>query len=61
MEREELEKLYGEVYDTSQLQQAFTVHSFCAPCCSVTRKSDGAKGLLEFQHRPRYYFAFTEG
>ncbi len=55
-EREKLEAEYGQVWDTDQLREDFEVHSFLAPFISVTRKSDGAKGLLSFQHNPRYYF-----
>lgn len=59
-ERTRLEQQYGQgnVWDTAQLQQAFTVHSFLAPFCLVTRKSDGVKGAVEFQHSPRLYFDF---
>lgn len=59
-EREELEKVYGKVWDTKQLQEEFNVHSFLAPFCSVTRKSDQAKGAVAFQHSPRYYFEFVQ-
>lgn len=56
-----LEKLHGvgNVWDTVGLQQYFEVHSFMAPFCIVTRKSDGKKGCVEFQDRPRFYFRFT--
>ena len=47
-------------WDTQQLQRDFTVHSFLAPFVFVTRKSDGAKGTMEFTHRPRFYFNFKE-
>jgi hypothetical protein len=30
-----------------------------APFVIVTRKSDGAKGSLEFTHNPRFYFNFA--
>jgi hypothetical protein len=56
--REQLESEYGDVWNTSELQQDFIVHSFFAPFISVTRKSDGEEGTLEFQHSPRYYFHF---
>lgn len=48
-----------EVYDTGELQALFTVHSFLAPYVSVTRKADGMRGTLEFQHSPRYYYKFV--
>ena len=47
-------------WDTQQLQRDFIVHSFLAPFVFVTRKSDGAKGTMEFTHRPRFYFNFKE-
>lgn len=58
--REELEKEYGQVWNTRELQQDFEVTAFLAPFVGVTRKSDGKKGLLKFQHDPRFYFSFTE-
>ena len=61
MDRTALEAQYGaeNVFDTTQLQAAFEVLSFCAPFCIVRRKSDGARGTLEFQHMPRFYFNFV--
>jgi len=56
--REALEAQYGEVWDTQQLQELFTVHAFAAPFVEVTRKADGAHGAVEFQHHPRFYFSF---
>ena len=58
-EREELEGRYGQVWDTKELTRAFHVHGFAAPCVVVTRKADGVKGSLMFQHYPRYYFDFS--
>ena len=48
-----------ESWDTAQMQELFTVHGFAAPFVVVTRKSDGAKGSLEFTHSPRRYFNFV--
>jgi len=56
--RELLENEYGQVWDTDQMQEDFTVSGFMAPYVGVTRKSDGAKGLIRFQARPRFYFDF---
>lgn len=58
--RAELEKKYGQVWDTTQLQQDFSVIGFLAPFVTVRRKSDGAEGILTFQHSPRFYFDFSE-
>ena len=56
--REALEAEYGQVWDTPQLGNNFEVIGFMAPFVVVKRKSDGAKGSLEFQVRPRFYFNF---
>ena len=59
-DRAELEKSNGEIWDTNQLTAEFDVDGFLAPYVSVIRKRDGAKGLMLFQHQPRFYFGFTE-
>ncbi len=56
--REDLESRFGDVYDTQQLQEHFTVLGFCAPFCVVARKSDGVRGSILFQHAPRFYHSF---
>jgi hypothetical protein len=56
--RELLEARHGQVWDTQQLGQDFTVEGFMAPYVVVKRKADGQRGSLMFQHSPRYYFAF---
>jgi len=58
--RESLEKKYGKVWDTTELQTDFEVTGFMAPFVVVKRKSDGAVGSLMFTSRPRFYFSFTE-
>jgi len=58
-ERKRLEAEYGQVWDTEQLSKDFSVEGFMAPFCVVSRKSDGVKGSIMFQHRPRFYFSFT--
>ena len=47
-------------WNTQELGRDFIVHSFCAPFVVVTRKSDGKKGTLMFNHNPRFYFDWTE-
>ena len=59
-EREALMKEYGEVYDTTEVQEAFFITGFMAPFVACTRKSDNKKGTLEFRHSPRFYFNFSE-
>ena len=48
----------GETWTTEELQRDFSVEGFAAPYVIVRRKSDGAKGTLEFTHSPRVYFDF---
>ena len=56
--REYLEATEGEVFDTSELQEALTILSFLAPYVVVQRKSDDVRGSLLFQHSPRLYYGF---
>jgi hypothetical protein len=58
-EREALEKQYGQVWDTKELQEYFRVEGFLAPYVVVVRLSDNQKGTLQFQHSPRFYFNFV--
>ena len=57
--RTALEEKYGKVWDTSELQEDYSVTGFMAPYVVVNRKSDGAKGTLAFSHSPRFYHSFT--
>jgi hypothetical protein len=57
--REALEAKYGQVWDTQQLGTDFVIVGFLAPLVVVQRRSDGAKGSLEFQNNPRFYFNFV--
>lgn len=59
-ERKALEDKYGQVWDSDQIRQDFDVLSFAAPLMIVTRKSDGKRGSLFFQHSPRFYWGFEE-
>ncbi len=56
--REALEAQHGQVWDTQELQRDFQVLGFLAPYTIVSRRSDGAKGSLQFQGSPRFYFNF---
>ena len=56
--RAELERQYGQVWDTSQLQEDFQVLGFMAPFVVVKRRSDGVRGSLMFQNSPRFYYSF---
>lgn len=50
----------AEKWTDAEMSKLFIVHSFSAPYCRVTRKSDQAEGWLEFGHSPRFYFNFAE-
>lgn len=54
--REKLAAQYGQLWNTEQLQQDFSVTGFMAPYVTVRRKRDGATGTLQFTHNPRFYF-----
>jgi hypothetical protein len=56
--REYLEAKHGKVWSTSELQEEFEVLGFMAPLIAVEQRSTGQKGLLYFQHSPRFYFDF---
>ena len=60
LSKEVLESAHGQVWDTQQVQEEFQIHAFLAPFVQVTRRSDGARGALTFQHLPRFYFAFQQ-
>jgi hypothetical protein len=50
----------GPFWDTEALTREFEVLGFAAPYVVARRRSDGVKGSLEFTHRPRVYFNWTE-
>jgi hypothetical protein len=56
--RDALEAAYGQVWDTVELSTDFEVIGFAAPFVVVVRRSDRVKGSLQFQHSPRFYYAF---
>ncbi len=56
--RQNLEVLHGQVWDTAELSREFEVLGFAAPFVEVIRKNDQRRGLLEFQHHPRFYYDF---
>ena len=58
--RKALEARYGKVWDTNELAADFQVIGFLAPFVVVRRTADGAKGSLEFQHDPRFFFNFQK-
>jgi len=56
--REALETEHGQVWDTDQMREDFDALGFMAPYIIVSRKADGVKGSLKFQHAPRFYYSF---
>ena len=54
--REALEAKHGRVWTTDEMSEEFQPIGFMAPLIVVSRRSDGVKGSLEFQHVPRFYF-----
>ena len=60
MNKEELQKEHGEVWDTKEATTRFEFLSFLAPFAFVIRMSDGLKGSIMFQDKPRFYFGFKE-
>jgi hypothetical protein len=57
-DRESLEAIHGQVWDTAELAHDFEVLGFAAPFVVAIRKSDRVTGSLQFQHHPRFYYAF---
>ncbi len=58
--RAELTTKYGDTWDTTELQQVYSVEGFGGGYVVVTRKADGKRGSLDFTHSPRFYYSFVE-
>ena len=58
--REALEAQHGQVWDTKEMSEEFSALGFAAPFIIVSRRDDGKKGTLEFQHSPRFYYGWME-
>ena len=56
--KNELIAKHGEVLTTIELQEKYSVLSFCAPFVKIERKTDKAEGYMQFTHMPRFYFDF---
>lgn len=57
--REELEHVYGQVWDEAELHSDFEIlGGITRESVDVRRKSDGQEGCLGFQEEPRLYFSF---
>lgn len=49
----------GQQWTTDEMRAEFEVIGFAAPFVVVKRRSDGARGTLEFTHNPRVYFGWV--
>ena len=58
--REELEAVYGPVWDEQELLRDFDVLGIVDSAVDVRRKADGAHGSLSFQDCPRFYFCWID-
>jgi hypothetical protein len=48
-----------EKLTTDEMVAKYEVISFAAPFVIVKRRSDGVKGSMSFDHRPRFYYDFV--
>ena len=56
----QLKEDFGQLWDTTAIEQEFTVQGFGGPgVCVAIRKSDGVRGSLLFNHMPRYYYGWS--
>ncbi len=58
--REELERVYGQVWDEQELLRDFEVLGWIDSGVEVRRKADEAHGTLSSQDCPRYYYCWLE-
>jgi hypothetical protein len=56
--RRRLEAKHGQVWNSFELARDFEVEAFRAPLVVVSRRCDGLRGTLVFQHAPRFYWGF---
>lgn len=56
--RAALEAVHTQVWNTGEVSRDFEIIGFMAPFVTARRKSDGVKGIMEFQANPRFYFDF---
>lgn len=64
--REELERGFGQVWNTAELAAQFVITAIIDDQVVVRRKADNKVGTLHYQNEPRLYFGFeaspgTEG
>ena len=51
---------HKEIMTTDEATKKYEFEGFGGGIAVVTRKSDGARGSLNFTHMPRFYFDFME-
>ena len=51
---------FDSAHDAADIILAESGLAFAEPFALVTRKADGVKGALTFQHLPRFYFEFVK-
>lgn len=56
--RENMEDVYGEIWDTKELSRDFEVFQFLSPFVLVRNKDTSEVGTIMFQHKPRFYFSW---
>jgi hypothetical protein len=56
----DVERCYGESWDSDQLREEFDVEYFLAPFAVARRRLTGQTGCLCFRHQPRRYFNWDE-
>ena len=58
--KQELQDKFGQTWTTDELCRDFEVDGFIAGIVEVRRRSDGARGSLDFDHMPRLYYNWEE-
>ena len=58
--KQELQDTYGQTWTTDELCRDFEVKAFGGGVVEVRRRSDGARGSLDFDHMPRLYFNWVK-
>lgn len=56
--KETLEEIHGEIWTPEEFGHEFEIIGLFVSPMIVRRILDGAKGTIEFQDSPRYYFNF---
>ncbi len=61
-QRLRLERVHGKhnVWNTDEVTKEFEIDSFLAPFVFAHKRSNNKKGVLVFQHSPRFYYSWIE-